>query len=101
MATGGSRDATVRVVVAYDISSDRGRQKVAGQLEMVLTRVQRSVFEGDLPPKVLHKSIERTLRHIDPETDSLRVYHLCASCAPRVDVYGRGFVPAAAAVQIL
>jgi CRISPR-associated protein Cas2 len=91
----------LRVVVAYDISSNKDRQKVADQLEIVLTRVQRSVFEGDLPSEVLQKSIERVLRHIDPEADSLRVYHLCASCAPRVDVYGRGIMPATAAVQIL
>jgi len=91
----------VRVVVAYDISSDRGRQKVADLLEMVLTRVQKSVFEGDLPVEVLEKSVQRALRHIDPETDSIRVYHLCASCTPRVDVYGRGIMPEAVAVQIL
>jgi CRISPR-associated protein Cas2 len=91
----------VRVVVAYDISSDKKRQKVADLLEMVLTRVQRSVFEGDLPPEVLQKSVERALRNIEPETDSLRVYHLCAACAPRVDIYGCGIVPTVAAVQIL
>jgi CRISPR-associated protein Cas2 len=101
MAAGRDLGGSVRVVVAYDISADKGRQKVADQLEMVLTRVQKSVFEGDLPAAVLQKSIERALRHIDPETDSIRVYHLCAACAPRVDVYGRGIVPATAAVQIL
>jgi CRISPR-associated endonuclease Cas2 len=43
----------VRVVVAYDASSDKKRQTVADLLERVLTRVQRSVFEGDLPPEVV------------------------------------------------
>ena len=92
---------TVRVVVAYDISSDRHRQKVADLLEMVLTRVQRSVFEGDLPAEVLAKSIQRALTHIEPKTDSIRVYHLCAACAPRVDVYGCGIVPNTETVRIL
>ena len=91
----------VGVVVSYDISSDKHRQKVADLLGMILTRVQKSVFEGDLPPEVLQKSVERVLPHLAPETDSLRVYHLCAACAPRVDVYGCGIVPSTPAVQIL
>jgi CRISPR-associated protein Cas2 len=91
----------VRVVVTYDISCDRQRQKVADLLEMVLTRVQWSVFEGDLPPEVLKRSIQRALAHIDPETDSLRVYSLCAACAPRVDAYGRNVLLEDGPVRIL
>lgn len=91
----------MKVLVTYDISSDRGRQKVADLLEMVLTRVQRSVFEGQLPPEVLEKSIQRALRHIDSETDSLRVYYLCAACAVRVDVYGRSMLSDQEPVRIL
>ena len=82
----------MRVVVAYDISCDKRRQKVANLLAMVLTRVQLSVFEGDLPSEVLRKCVQRVLRHIDSETDSVRVYQLCASCVPRTDVYGRAFL---------
>lgn len=80
----------MRVVVAYDISDDKKRQKVADLLENVLTRVQLSVFEGELPLEVLASWVKRALAHIDEETDSLRVYHLCASCAPKTDVYGCG-----------
>jgi CRISPR-associated protein Cas2 len=79
----------MRVVVSYDVSKDRSRRKVAGILAGVLTRVQYSVFEGEVPAKVLAGAVKRALRFIDPETDSLRVYHLCAACAPRIDVYGR------------
>jgi CRISPR-associated protein Cas2 len=91
----------MRVVVSYDISDDKRRKKAADLLEMVLTRVQLSVFEGDLPPEVLKKSIERVLLHIDAETDSLRVYPLCAACAPRVDVYGRRVLSDPGPVRIL
>ncbi len=91
----------MRVVVAYDISSDRHRQKVADLLEMVLTRVQRSVFEGDVPSEVLEKSVRHVLKHLDAETDSLRVYHLCAACAPQVDVYGRSLLMDSGPVRIL
>ena len=79
----------MRVVVSYDISCDRSRTKVAGILEAILTRVQFSVFEGEIPRKILKKSIQRAIGHIDPDSDSIRVYRLCAACAPRVDAYGR------------
>lgn len=79
----------MRVVVAYDISSDRQRTKVAQILQGVLVRVQYSVFEGDVPRPLLAQTVRRALPFLDAETDSLRVYHLCRTCAPKVDVYGR------------
>lgn len=75
--------------MAYDISSDRQRTKVAQILQGALVRVQYSVFEGDAPKPLLADTVRRALPFLDAETDSLRVYHLCASCAPKIDVYGR------------
>ena len=91
----------MRVVVAYDISQDRSRNQVAGILVGVLTRVQYSVFEGEVPRKVLRRAVRRALRFVDPETDSLRVYYLCAACAPKIDAYGRDNPVAADEVRIL
>jgi len=91
----------MRVVVAYDISSDKKRQKVADLLEMVLPRVQYSVFEGEVPEEVLAKTVKKALRHLDGETDSLRVYHLCASCAEKVDLYGQNRSLEAGPVRVL
>jgi CRISPR-associated protein Cas2 len=91
----------MRFVVSYDISCDRRRKKVSDLLQSMLTRVQLSVFEGDLPVEPLQKLVQRTLEHLDGETDSIRVYHLCASCAPRVDVYGRGITVEPQPVRIL
>ncbi len=79
----------MRFVVTYDISCDRSRAKVAKILEGVLTRVQFSVFEGDVPNEILKDSVQRAIGHIDAEADSIRVYRLCAACSPRVDAYGR------------
>jgi CRISPR-associated protein Cas2 len=79
----------MRFVVAYDISKDRSRKKVADLLCGVLTRVQYSVFEGNVPPEALGPVVRKALRFLDPDTDSLRVYQLCAACAPKVDAYGR------------
>lgn len=83
----------MKVVVAYDISSDRRRKKVSDLLANVMTRVQLSVFEGDLPPEVLDRWLQKAVRLLDMKTDSLRVYHLCAACALRIDLYGQGVVP--------
>jgi len=91
----------VRVVVAYDISVDKKRQKVADLLEMVLPRVQYSVFEGEVPKEVLDKTVKKALRHLDSDTDSLRVYHLCSSCAGKVDLYGQNRSLEAGPVRVL
>lgn len=79
----------MKVVVAYDVTSDPHRKKLAELLANVLTRVQRSVFEGDVPPEVLDRWISKAVTLLDGDTDSLRVYHLCAACAPNAEVYGR------------
>ncbi|MGH9361780.1 MAG: CRISPR-associated endonuclease Cas2 [Thermoanaerobaculia bacterium] len=91
----------MRVVIAYDISSDRRRKKVADLLSNVLIRVQLSVFEGDVPPEVLERWVKKAVRLLDAETDSLRVYRLCAACAPRVDVYGLAMFLEGGPVRIL
>lgn len=91
----------MHVVVSYDIVDDKRRTKVAKVLENVLERVQKSVFEGDLPVEVLDRYVRKAVALLDGETDSLRVYRLCAACAPRVDVYGRGVAVAPEPVRIL
>ena len=78
-----------RFVVAYDISSDRQRQKVSNLLAAVLRRVQLSVFEGDAKRAEVEAVVRQALALIDPETDSLRVYRVCAACVRKIDVYGK------------
>lgn len=91
----------MRVVVAYDISSDKKRQKAADLLLMVIPRVQESVFEGEVPEGVLERTVKKVLPLLDPQTDSLRVYHLCAACAGKVDLFGRNPSLEAGPVRIL
>ncbi|MFN7961578.1 MAG: CRISPR-associated endonuclease Cas2 [Thermoanaerobaculia bacterium] len=91
----------MRLVVSYDISDDKKRTKVAGMLENFLTRVQLSVFEGELDAPVLVQLVKKALPLLDAETDSLRVYRLCGPCAARVDVYGAGVKIESEAVTIL
>lgn len=42
-----------------------------------------------MPRPDLDRAVRKALAEIDPQTDSIRVYSLCAACTPRVDVYGR------------
>lgn len=79
----------VHAVVAYDVADDKRRKKISDLLEMVMVRVQYSVFEGVLPPAVLAKRVRMLLPYLEGEGDSLRVYRLCAGCAPKIEAYGR------------
>ncbi len=90
-----------RAIVSYDISNDKSRRKTAAIFEAILTRVQYSVFEGDLPAAILGGSVKAAIRWLDPETDSVRVYRLCATCARKVDVYGKQVTVERDPVQIL
>ncbi len=78
----------VYVVVAYDIVEDRTRARLAKRLLDFLPRVQKSVFEGPVPVRRL-PSLEHCCSDlIDPETDSVRIYKLCAGCVPRIATAG-------------
>ena len=72
-------------VVCYDIPDDRKRNKVGRILEGFGERVQKSVFECDIKPEHLKLLQQRLTRTITPE-DTLRYYHLCANCVPRIKV---------------
>lgn len=90
----------MRYVIAYDVANDKRRKRIADALEAVLTRVQFSVFEGDVPEDILDKAVRTTLTHLE-DTDSLRVYKLCAMCAKRIDAYGRSVDLGSDPVRIL
>ncbi len=82
------------VIVAYDVSDDRMRARLAKRLLDFLPRVQKSVFEGEVPDHRLGE-LERTLRDgIDPETDRVRIYSLCRRCRSSVTEIGSGPLPA-------
>ena len=81
------------VVVAYDVVSDRRRARLARKLIDYLPRVQKSVFEGEIPDHRF-RSLEKLLQDsIDPDTDSVRIYHLCSRCWGSVLEIGRGTLP--------
>jgi CRISPR-associated protein Cas2 len=77
-------------VIAYDVVDDDRRAKLARYFESQGHRVQYSVFEllatRDEMDAVLARALED--ERFDPKQDSLRVYSLCANCAPQAKVFG-------------
>jgi CRISPR-associated protein Cas2 len=78
------------VVVAYDVCDDKRRSRLARGLIGFLDRVQKSVFEGELPERRLEPLRKRIAAEIDHETDSARIYLLCSRCRGAVEVIGTG-----------
>jgi CRISPR-associated protein Cas2 len=81
----------VFTVIAFDISDDRTRYRVVKALKKYAIRVQKSVFEAaHLPENHLRRLQRQVERLIDPKTDRVRYYFLCAACKPRIESVGRG-----------
>ena len=81
----------MRTIVAFDISNDRVRARVVKALLGRGQRVQKSVFELPDLRRAAYLRLRSELEGlVDPNTDSLRYYRVCASCADRIECYGVG-----------
>ncbi|MCI5167833.1 MAG: CRISPR-associated endonuclease Cas2 [Candidatus Electrothrix sp. GM3_4] len=76
-------------MIAYDISEDRIRYRVAKILENYGTRVQYSVFECRLREQEGRLLREQLLDLLE-QGDSLRWYPLCVWCRNRIVRQGCG-----------
>lgn len=88
-------------VLAYDITDNKRRTKVAKLCEALAERVQGSVFEGYLTLPELERLVKKAGRVMDAKEDSLRVYLLCAACRGKVAVHGVGRVTPKPGVAIV
>lgn len=77
-------------VIAYDISDDRQRERIAEILGGYGHRVQYSVFELNVDAKTLVDVVAEIEPHVAGTVDSVRIYRQCAICAASVHVLGRG-----------
>ncbi len=80
----------MHLVVCYDIVEDRRRGRVARKLREFLTRVQKSVFEGELSGERLESMRQMLLEEIDLATDMVHIFALCARCVPATEILGVG-----------
>jgi len=80
----------MRILVSYDISDNKRRQKVAKIMEGFGYRVQYSVFECELDSHKLAELKRRLRPLVDKRAEeSVRFYPLCADCARKVKVIGQ------------
>lgn len=67
----------MKIVITYDISDTKKRNKIANLLESYGYRVNYSVFELNLKPYKLNELVEELKEFID-SSDSIRVYAFSA-----------------------
>ena len=82
------------ILVAYDVNTQdkegqKRLRKVAKICEGYGQRVQYSVFECTVSEVKLQAFRHRLLKVIDPDKDSLRIYHLHGRRQDIVEAYGR------------
>jgi len=78
----------MHVVVVYDISDNKRRERLRKSLMRFGNSVQKSVFECDLTQRQIEK-MERTVRAImSAAEDNIRYYKICGACAREVEVFG-------------
>ena len=95
------RIPTHRYVVAYDISDNRRRRKVAKVMESYATRVQGSVFEAFLTDRESHVLGKRLVSVANTQLDKLRMYPQCVRCQElSVVVLGTAFASRQSALVI-
>lgn len=76
------------IVIVYDIANDRRRMKVFKLLKNYTTRIQFSVFEGNLTDEDLVQ-IEAGLRKLmNPNEDGIAIFQLCNKCKKTVTRIG-------------
>ena len=76
-------------VLAYDMTSDKRRARIAKLMEAIGERVQGSVFEAYLTHPELEKLLRRVGKVVDGKEDSLRIYTLCEACRPKTTMIGQ------------
>lgn len=79
------------LVVSYDVVSDSRRRKVMKTMEGFGQRVQYSVFECLLTPAQVLE-MQRKLKKLVSEEDSVRFYSISADDVKRIGVLGSGDV---------
>lgn len=76
------------VIVAYDISDNKRRSKIAKILEKYGVRCNFSVFECILTESQANALKIRLNKIASPRMDCILYYYLCKSCIEKRDHYG-------------
>lgn len=70
----------MRHLIAYDVTDDNVRARLAALLAVWGDRIQKSVFECTLAQDDLEELMARVTNLIDLSTDSVHVVPICQGC---------------------
>lgn len=87
MSPANSRETYL--LVAYDITDDKRRTRVARYLASRLLRRQKSLFEGWMPETLYHDFVNTLKERIDEDDDTVRIFRLPQSVRESVVLLGR------------
>ncbi|MBI4651972.1 CRISPR-associated endonuclease Cas2 [Candidatus Desantisbacteria bacterium] len=76
------------MVIAYDISSNKRRNKICDILSVYGARVNKSVFECFLTKKEFDDVKEKISENIKKGKDTVLYYFLCKDCIGKIDRIG-------------
>ncbi len=76
-------------VVTEDKAGQRRLRRVARACENIAQRVQNSVFECEVSPAQLVDIRSELLKIIDPDSDSLRIYHMGSNWHHKIEQLGK------------
>ncbi len=79
------------LVIAYDVASNRRRNRVVKLLKGYGRRVNFSVFECSVRARDFQSLRQRIEALIDPGEDSVLYYSLCSTCVDRKHQTGMGW----------
>lgn len=80
----------MHVLISYDISKNRIRSKFHRFLKEFGLNTQKSVFECDLDERGIETVLSEARSSLEPATDTLRMYRICAECQRKVQISGLG-----------
>ncbi|MBI4652159.1 CRISPR-associated endonuclease Cas2 [Candidatus Desantisbacteria bacterium] len=80
------------LIVAYDVTDDKRRAKIAVQLHNFGQRVQKSVFECYLNKEQLDELKIRLEKIMDFAEDSIRYYYLCKKDEKNIEFIGENII---------
>lgn len=94
-------DGSTLYVISYDVPDDRRRARIHSVLTSFGVWVQYSVFECFLNRKQRVLLEARLLKEVHQREDTVRIYGLCGSCQPGVEILGQGKPPQEDLVYLL
>ncbi len=77
------------LIVSYDITSLKRRNRIHKLLMGYGENVQDSLFECDIDCRLESGLIQKIMKIINPAEDDVRIYRLCSSCNKKAVMLGK------------